>query len=580
MSRYPGYRAVDSDGDILMADAHPDDRFRLGGFDRVFTATPISLRPRSRGPWQRRAQPPSSTNHFRNESNGSERHPPTPSSPSPQQTFATSPFGNHLRYLPLPLPSRMLPQMFSPQTLPRGTSADAEAPSLPPLASIISNPYGGEGLEQGPRQDAPLLRESRVPEVVDLTGSPLSPRAHHRLLPMPDAFPRQSAPSFFSALHPRQTTPQVLPPPGNSANQDRLLRPIRPQTPPHGYDRPPPALAPKVACTACLEDFKREILLQLACNCYYCTPCLNLSFKAGCVNMASFPPKCCGKPLRISIWGSMLESDTLDRYKKIEAEFSANRPLYCASPKCSTFISEEDVLSGEEVGICQKCSNSTCRRCRRLMNDHAVWQIENRVCPKEEEDVVKLYELGNEKRWKQCPSCCNMVEKTDGCNHMDCVCGVEFCYRCGKLFDEDDSCECEPNTWGEDEEEDEEDEEDNEDDDDEGEEEESDEEWPDFRVAVDPAGRPKCLHPSMDPLGGTPFTCHGCLEMDVLSTCEDCALELCQTCVDNVRNSATSDGNNDDDLMGGVSFEAESEIVEYTSLRSMLARPRTLNMPR
>ena len=87
-----------------------------------------------------------------------------------------------------------------------------------------------------------------------------------------------------------------------------------------------------------MEEFKLDDLLNLACACRYCTPCLNLAFRAGCANMASFPPKCCGKPLRISVWGSMLEPGILDRYKEIEAEFSANRPLYCASRTCSAFI--------------------------------------------------------------------------------------------------------------------------------------------------------------------------------------------------------------------------------------------------
>jgi hypothetical protein len=183
------------------------------------------------------------------------------------------------------------------------------------------------------------------------------------------------------------------------------------------------------------------------------------------------------------------------------------------------------------------------------MSDHPVWDIEERVCPAVEESLTKLLELGSEKKWKQCPTCLNMVEKTEGCNHMDCVCGVEFCYRCGKLFDEDDSCECEPNTWDDDGDNDDEDEEDEDDDEEEeDEDEESDEEeWPDFRVAVDPAGRPKCLHLHTAPLGTNQFTCHGCLQMNHLLTCEGCALELCQACVDKIRRSADSDSGEDND---------------------------------
>ena len=243
----------------------------------------------------------------------------------------------------------------------------------------------------------------------------------------------------------------------------------------------------------------------------------------------------------------MLQPDVLDRYKKVEAEFSANRPLYCASPKCSTYIPEKDHLEYQDVGICPTCVNSTCKQCRRLMEDHLTWDVEERECPAVKENDQKLYELGSEKKWKQCPTCLNMVEKTEGCNHMDCVCGVEFCYRCGRLFDEDDCCECDPNTWDEDrgeedqeEEDDEEDEEDNDDDTD-------DEDWPDVRAAIDPAGRPRCMHQMTVPLGTNQFTCHGCLRTNLLLTCEDCGLELCQACVDNMRDFGETDSDEDDE---------------------------------
>jgi IBR (half RING finger) domain-containing protein len=33
--------------------------------------------------------------------------------------------------------------------------------------------------------------------------------------------------------------------------------------------------------------------------------------------------------------------------------------------------------------------------------------------------------------YQQCYACKNMVEKVEGCNHMTCVCGAQFCMRCG-----------------------------------------------------------------------------------------------------------------------------------------------------
>ncbi len=34
-------------------------------------------------------------------------------------------------------------------------------------------------------------------------------------------------------------------------------------------------------------------------------------------------------------------------------------------------------------------------------------------------------------KFKQCPSCKYWVEKNEGCNHMTCRCGKQFCYVCG-----------------------------------------------------------------------------------------------------------------------------------------------------
>ncbi|KAK5270560.1 hypothetical protein LTR96_003837 [Exophiala xenobiotica] len=291
-----------------------------------------------------------------------------------------------------------------------------------------------------------------------------------------------------------------------------------------------PANGPRFPCTACMDYFRLDELLNIGCGCRYCPTCLNEAFKAGCTNMASFPPKCCGKPLRISVWGGILERAIVDRYKQIEAEFTANRPLYCAHAHCSAYLPDNNHLNDHEVAVCFKCERVTCKRCRRLMDEHqeGIWDADERVCPKEDENVSALRALGSEKKWKQCPTCMTMVERTDGCNHMDCICGIEFCYRCGKLFDEDDACDCDPGSWQEDEEE--EDGENNED------EEESDgEEWPDFRRAVDPTGRPACFHRQTQALGEEHLACHGCLTDKPLHSCEECGLELCMDCVEHVR---------------------------------------------
>lgn len=47
---------------------------------------------------------------------------------------------------------------------------------------------------------------------------------------------------------------------------------------------------------------------------------------------------------------------------------------------------------------------------------------------------TRLRELAKEKEWQTCSKCRRIVERIDGCLHMTCLCGFEFCYRCGAEY--------------------------------------------------------------------------------------------------------------------------------------------------
>eukprot|EP00882_Tetradesmus_deserticola_P013459 GHRQ01014291.1.p1 GENE.GHRQ01014291.1~~GHRQ01014291.1.p1 ORF type:complete len:172 (-),score=20.74 GHRQ01014291.1:253-768(-) len=51
------------------------------------------------------------------------------------------------------------------------------------------------------------------------------------------------------------------------------------------------------------------------------------------------------------------------------------------------------------------------------------------------EDAAML-RMAQQQAWKRCPAagCGHVVERTEGCNHMRCRCGVDFCYACGSAY--------------------------------------------------------------------------------------------------------------------------------------------------
>ncbi|KAA8542025.1 hypothetical protein F0562_023177 [Nyssa sinensis] len=51
------------------------------------------------------------------------------------------------------------------------------------------------------------------------------------------------------------------------------------------------------------------------------------------------------------------------------------------------------------------------------------------------EDLM-VRELARDKKWMRCPHCKFFVEKTEGCVHLTCRCGFQFCYACGANWSE------------------------------------------------------------------------------------------------------------------------------------------------
>lgn len=108
------------------------------------------------------------------------------------------------------------------------------------------------------------------------------------------------------------------------------------------------------------------------------------------------------------------------------------RLCYCANEKCSMPFDFEEVPlpsgeRGQPMATCPVCGTDTCVDCK------VRWHT-GRSCAQfraEHDGSDMLAKLAEKKKWKACPMCKVTIEKTQGCDHMRCRCGVSFCYRCG-----------------------------------------------------------------------------------------------------------------------------------------------------
>ncbi|RLN03079.1 hypothetical protein C2845_PM13G19010 [Panicum miliaceum] len=92
-----------------------------------------------------------------------------------------------------------------------------------------------------------------------------------------------------------------------------------------------------------------------------------------------------------------------------------------------------DVRDVAEAG-CPSCRRLFCARCAVAPWHAGVTCAEYKGLRKGDsgkEDML-LLEMAKGRKWKRCPKCAFFVEKRDGCLHIRCRCGFEFCYGCGR----------------------------------------------------------------------------------------------------------------------------------------------------
>lgn len=121
-------------------------------------------------------------------------------------------------------------------------------------------------------------------------------------------------------------------------------------------------------------------------------------------------------------------------FRQVEAEASipSERRFYCPNPVCSAPLLLDAPAEPNDPLYCAACGSKVCAFCRTVWHKGASCD-EYQALPdtlRQPEDLALLHEARRQ-RWRQCAQCEFMIERAEGCNHMTCKCGFEFCYACG-----------------------------------------------------------------------------------------------------------------------------------------------------
>ncbi|KAL7922271.1 hypothetical protein ACQKWADRAFT_292957 [Trichoderma austrokoningii] len=190
-----------------------------------------------------------------------------------------------------------------------------------------------------------------------------------------------------------------------------------------------------VACVICMEETSPSKGADLKCGHRMCNACMKRNFEMSLRDPQHMPPRCCTKahiPLKHV---DQLFDDAFKRaWNRKYAEYSTGNRVYCPSKRCGEWIKPTNFYRGEDGRMfaqCGRCDTKVCPEC------NSKWHS-SLECPRDEE-TNKLLDQAKEEGWMRCYKCKSLVELKEGCNHMTCRCGAQFCMLCGQKWK---SCSC------------------------------------------------------------------------------------------------------------------------------------------
>ncbi|KAI0537575.1 hypothetical protein GGR58DRAFT_470978 [Xylaria digitata] len=200
---------------------------------------------------------------------------------------------------------------------------------------------------------------------------------------------------------------------------------------PQSYDA-----SPKVrSCIACGDGISTKKLAKLKCGHRWCEKCLKRRFKVSIEDAQNMPPRCCTDDIIPLKHVNDLFGDSFKRtWNEKFANFLDRDRNYCPKAKCREWIRPADLRhhsNGRTSATCRKCGTEICGDC------YNKWH-KSRHCPADA-DTAQFLKVAQEAGWKRCFNCQAMVELKEGCNHMTCRCGAQFCMLCGSKWK---ACEC------------------------------------------------------------------------------------------------------------------------------------------
>ncbi|KAK6127914.1 hypothetical protein DH2020_038343 [Rehmannia glutinosa] len=199
-------------------------------------------------------------------------------------------------------------------------------------------------------------------------------------------------------------------------------------------------------CEICAESKTNDEMFPAEnCSHKYCTQCISrhMSIKVQKGNIVDHennfpcPGLDCKGVLDIDTCRKIVPRDVLSTWDEIicKSMILPWQRFYCPYKSCSVLLvkdSDEEVIGEAECPLCRRLF---CVECKVPWHSGIGCEEFSRMNENERgRDDLMVHELAKRNGWQRCPSCKFFVEKNEGCLHMTCWCGFQFCYACGETW--------------------------------------------------------------------------------------------------------------------------------------------------
>ncbi|XP_077240898.1 E3 ubiquitin-protein ligase RSL1-like [Tasmannia lanceolata] len=197
-------------------------------------------------------------------------------------------------------------------------------------------------------------------------------------------------------------------------------------------------------CQICIETKPHEEMFRNEnCSHVFCSDCISKHIAAKIqqnITMVECPYLGCQGLLEPEFCRAIIPVEVFERWENGVFESMVFERFYCPFKDCSAIMVDDGgvVVTQSE---CPECHRLFCAQCKVAW--HSGVECEEFQSLNRDErgrDDLIVMELAKSSKWKRCPRCRFYVEKNEGCQHITCRCGLQFCYGCGASWNGHGGC--------------------------------------------------------------------------------------------------------------------------------------------